>query len=159
VIPVPKGRTEIATSLPISPESRSPCRSYVCVCVCLFACHNGGMAEREGARGLEREGAGGLMLCPPPGLILWPHLRRVGGFGCGCYELIRWSVTLGRRTDASARGDRDAAGHAHQVMSCWPHTQPLVPPHTDKHMSSYAPVTCYRCARNHVVKQLMCGGK
>jgi hypothetical protein len=33
VIPVPKGSTEIATSLPISPESRSPCRSCVFVCL------------------------------------------------------------------------------------------------------------------------------
>ena len=115
VIPVPKGRTEIATSLPISPESRSPCRSCVCLCVLRVIL----AAWRSGR---EREGAGGLILCPPPSLILSPHVRRVGGYGCGCNQLIRWSVTLGRRTDAAARGARDAAAQAHEVTCCWPHT-------------------------------------
>ena len=48
VIPVPKGSTEIATSLPISPESRSPCRSCVCLCVCVSYWRHGGAGGSGG---------------------------------------------------------------------------------------------------------------
>ena len=49
--------------------------------------------------------------------------------------------------------------HKHMRSRAAGRTQALVAAHADKRMTSYAPVSCYRCARGHVVKQLMCGGR